>query len=43
MTKQPTPENREEIRRLLMEIRGDLAELRSIFERIHARRGTRPS
>jgi hypothetical protein len=43
MTTKPTPEERKEIRRLLVEIRSDLAEIRRIFEKIQARLETRSS
>jgi hypothetical protein len=43
MTTKPPPEQRKEIRRLLLGIRSDLAEIRRIFEKIQARLETRSS
>lgn len=43
MTPNPTPEQRKEIRRLLVGIRSDLAEIRRIFEQIQARLEARSS
>jgi hypothetical protein len=37
MRKRMTPEQRAEVVRILTDIRTDLAELRTIFERLHAR------
>ena len=34
MATNPTPEQRKEIRRLLMDIRSDLAEMRRLFEKL---------